>query len=146
MSARGLRIKLLAPDWLMIWVVHVLHLGDLLKLISFLWYSLYLVMHLSIKQAALLTEWDNRHYRLNTLFWAMFYILGFGATFGVFSYFWCKIWCHTLARQPPFPIKVTKFCTSQFSRSDAGQTDDRHGDRNIRSLTIPLFMSFFCWE
>jgi len=36
-------------------------------------------------------------------------------TFGLLSYFRCKIWHHILAWRPKFPIKVTKF---------VGQTDD----------------------
>jgi len=36
-------------------------------------------------------------------------ILGFGDTFGVFSYFRCKIWRHILARRPRSSINATKF-------------------------------------
>jgi len=64
-------------------------------------------------------EWNNRLTHYFGLFW------GFGAIFGVFSYFRCKIWRHILAQRLQFPVKVTKSSTSltKFSRSDAGQTD-----------------------
>jgi len=65
------------------------------------------------------------------VFWA---ILGFGSTFGVSSYFQCKIWRCILARQPRFSMRVTKFRAylTQFSRPDTGQTENRCGNQNRR--------------
>jgi len=48
-------------------------------------------------------------------FWA---IVGLGATFGLYTYFQCKIWRWILARRPRFPIRVTKFAPISLSYRD----------------------------
>jgi len=71
----------------------------------------------------LFTGWKEEHSAGKNMHtnirWA---ILGIGTTFGLFNYFWCKMWCHILALWPRFPIKLTK--------SHVGQTNDRCDHQN----------------
>jgi len=66
---------------------------------------------------------------------------GVWGTFGLFSYFWCKIWHHILARRPTYPTKVKNFAPISFSFRDLTrdrqtterqQTTDRRDHQNRR--------------
>ena len=94
------------------------------------------------KQAASLTE------RNNTLAHSLSYrdphfglLLGFGSTFGVFSYFRCKIWRHSvfLLGDPDFLWRRRNFAPMSLSYralTRDRQTDDRRDDRYRRLLHL----------
>jgi len=74
---------------------------------------------LVMKQVASLMERNNRLTQPKLLLWQYM--------FWVFSYFWCKIWCHILARRWNFVPFLLSFRDLTRDR----QTDNRCDDHFI---------------